>query len=352
MRALVTGGAGFIGSALCRAVAGAGEAVLNLDKLTYAGNLASLAEIAPEADYRFVQGDIADRALLDETLAAFQPDVIFHLAAETHVDRSIDGPTAFVQTNIVGTQILLEAAAAYWSRLQSPRRAGFRFLHVSTDEVFGALGPEGAFTEDSPYDPRSPYAASKASADHLVRAWGATYGLPVLIANCSNNYGPYQFPEKLIPLTILNALENKRLPVYGDGLQVRDWLHVDDHVAALRLIAARAPAGETYLIGGRSTRANLHVVETICDMLDEIEGARARRGLIEFVADRPGHDRRYAIDCAKIETELGWRPRHSFEDGLRQTVRWYLDRSDWWAPLRAARYGGERLGLAQAPAAT
>jgi len=324
-----------------------GHDVLNFDKLTYAANPASLDGADGGTNYRFVQGDICDRPLLDTVLAEFRPEAILHLAAETHVDRSITGSSAFVQTNLVGTHVLLEAALAYWDKAPGSVRDSFRFLHVSTDEVYGSLGETGAFSEETAYDPRSPYAASKAGSDFLASAWHHTYGLPVVISNCSNNYGPFQFPEKLIPLVILNALERRPLPVYGDGGHVRDWLHVDDHVDALLQIATRGRPGDTYTIGGRSERTNLDVVRRICDLVDEMQpqpGATSRRELIAFVQDRPGHDRRYAIDAARIETELGWRAAHTFEDGLRETVRWYLARADWWRPLRE-RYAGERLGL-------
>lgn len=350
MRAVVTGGAGFIGSALCRHLVGeAGWTVLNLDKLTYAANLSSLAEIAASDRYSFVQGDIGDRTATSRMLADFQPDIVFHLAAESHVDRSITGSAAFVETNIVGTHALLESALEYWSGLKDlDKRARFRFVHVSTDEVFGSLGAEGAFSETTAYDPRSPYSASKAASDHLARAWMHTFGLPVCVTNCSNNYGPYHFPEKLIPLIILNALEGKPLPVYGDGLNVRDWLYVEDHARALKLVGERGATGETYAIGGRSERTNLDVVHTICDLLDELRphaSLASRRSLIAFVEDRPGHDRRYAIDCTKISRDLGWSAGETFETGLRRTVRWYLDREDWWRPIRAERFKGERLGL-------
>jgi dTDP-glucose 4,6-dehydratase len=348
VRILVTGGAGFIGSALCRKLVASGrDQVLNLDALTYAANLSSLQEVASHPNYRFVRGDICDRALVDGLLAEFQPEAIMHLAAESHVDRSIDGSADFVRTNIVGTHVLLEAALAYWDKLPPQARDAFRFLHVSTDEVFGSLGADGYFHEGTAYDPRSPYSASKAASDHLARAWFHTFGLPVVVTNCSNNYGPYQFPEKLIPVVILNALEGKKLPVYGDGGQVRDWLFVDDHASALMCALERGKLGETYAIGGRSERRNLDVVHAICDALDAIgaEGATGpRRSLIEFVADRPGHDRRYAIDCTKIETELGWRPTETFDSGIRRTVQWYLDSRDWWGPIRG-RFKGERLGL-------
>lgn len=346
---LVTGGAGFIGSALCRHLVGAlGWSVLNLDKLTYAANLSSLNDIADRDGYEFIEGDIADRNLLDQAFAAYRPDGVIHLAAESHVDRSISGSSAFIETNIVGTHALLEAATAYWRQLSTSDCAAFRFLHVSTDEVFGSLGPTGRFNEYTPYDPRSPYSASKAASDHLVRAWGHTFALPVLVSNCSNNYGPYHFPEKLIPLILLNALEGKPLPVYGDGQNIRDWLYVEDHVAALTLIFAKGRPGETYAIGGDAERTNLEVVHTICDLLDAIvPDARlgSRRSLVRFVPDRPGHDRRYAIDASKIRHELGWRPKHAFEAGMRATVDWYLARRDWWEPIRKTRYAGQRLGL-------
>ncbi len=354
MKILVTGGAGFIGSAVCRHLHDQTDAeIVNLDKLTYAACLASLAALDGSARYSFVRADIADAEAVAAAFAAHQPDAVMHLAAESHVDRSITGPGAFIATNVVGTYTLLQAALAYWSALPEPRRSRFRFHHVSTDEVYGSLGEEGLFTEDTPYDPRSPYSASKAASDHLVSAWGHTYGLPVLISNCSNNYGPYHFPEKLIPLVILNALEGRSLPVYGDGGHVRDWLHVEDHARALHLILTQGEPGRTYNVGGRNERTNLQVVQAVCDVLDEIAPDAAigpRRQLITFVADRPGHDRRYAIDAGRIEAELGWRARHSFETGLRQTVQWYLDRPDWWRPLQT-RYRGERLGLRQSTAA-
>lgn len=344
MRACVTGGAGFIGSAVCRHLVEAGWDVLCIDSLTYAGNLSSLASLMPDTRFRFVQLNICDVAELRRIVADFRPDVIFHTAAETHVDRSIDAPAIFIETNVIGTHAVLEAALAYWRSSPAPND-GFRFLHLSTDEVFGQLGPSQVFTEMSPYAPRSPYAASKAASDHLVRAWAATYGLPVLIANCSNNYGPRQFPEKLIPLTIINAMEGKAIKVYGDGLQIRDWLHVEDTVSALMLMAEKAPPASTFLVGGRTELTNLHVVQQICSLVDELSpGERPRRDLIEFVSDRPGHDRRYATDCAAAERSLGWRPTRKFDDGLRETVRWYLDHREWWTPIRA-RYAGERLGL-------
>lgn len=349
MRILVTGGAGFIGSALCRYLIGSTECyVLNVDKLTYAANLHSLDSIAHDPRYRFVQADICDREAMDAAFAGYEPDCVIHLAAESHVDRSITGAAPFIQTNIVGTYTLLEAARSYWERLPGAQREAFRFLHVSTDEVYGSLGDEGLFHEETAYDPRSPYSASKASSDHLVQAWHHTYGLPALISNCSNNYGPYQFPEKLIPLIILNAREGKPLPVYGDGLNVRDWLFVDDHAKALYLIATRGRVGQKYNVGGRNEQTNLTVVNTICDLLDGHEPvATARRSLITYVADRPGHDRRYAIDATKLEQELGWRAEQTFATGLKQTVAWYLQNEAWWGPLREKRYSGQRLGLLQ-----
>src|SRR5262245_16491544 len=348
MRVIVTGGAGFIGSAVCRQfVLRHGWTVLNLDKLTYAVNLASLDPVKDDARYRFLRADICDASTLDQAFRDFVPDAVVHLAAETHVDRSIDGSLDFIHTNVLGTHTLLEAARRFWMERPKDERARFRFIHVSTDEVYGSLGHTGHFVETTPYDPRSPYAASKAAADHLARAWYETYGLPVVISNCCNNYGPYHFPEKLIPLIILNALEHKPLPVYGDGLNVRDWLYVDDHVAALALILARGRSGERYNVGGRSERTNVEVVKTICALMDDFApAATPRHELICFVEDRPGHDRRYAIDPGKIERELGWSPSESFESGLRKTVRWYMDNRAWWEPLRASVYGGERLGLA------
>lgn len=346
---LVTGGAGFIGSAVVKSlVRRNGARVVNVDKLTYAGNLDSLTDVQSDPRYVFERHDICDAAAMSRLLEQHQPSAIFHLAAESHVDRSIDAPTEFIQTNIVGTSVLLTESRRYWASLPPERASRFRFLHVSTDEVFGSLGHEGFFTETTAYDPSSPYSASKASADHLVRAWHRTYGFPVLITNCSNNYGPRQFPEKLIPLTILNAISEKPIGVYGRGENVRDWLYVDDHADALITVMARGRIGDTYAISGRTERRNLDVVESICSVLDEIRpranGARYRE-LICFVADRPGHDLRYAIDAAKIERELSWRPSESFESGLRKTVEWYLDNTAWLDRVRTGSYRGERLGL-------
>ncbi len=346
MRVLVTGGAGFIGSAVCRRLVQVrGWRVLNLDALTYAANLASLAVIEGRPNYMFVEGDICDRALLDKVFAEFAPDAVMHLAAESHVDRSITGSAAFVRTNILGTHALLEAALQYWEGLkETAARERFRFLHVSTDEVYGSLGEDGLFHETTAYDPRSPYSASKAASDHLASAWRHTYGLPVLISNCSNNYGPYQFPEKLIPAMILKAMAGEPLPVYGDGGNVRDWLYVDDHAAALELIVAKGRVGETYNVGGRSEKKNIDVVIEIRNLISEL-APDAPCSEIQFVKDRPGHDRRYAIDCSKLETELGWRSTECFDTGLRKTVQWYLDRRDWWGPILDGDFKGERLGL-------
>ncbi len=347
MKVIVTGGAGFIGSAVCRRLAGApGHSVLNIDNLTYAGSASNVARIAGLPNYRFLKADIADAPAMASAFAGFAPDAVIHLAAESHVDRSITGSAPFIQTNIVGTHSLLEAARAYWSDLPEERRQAFRFLHVSTDEVYGSLGETGAFTEETPYDPRSPYAASKAAADHLVAAWRATHQLPTLITNCSNNFGPYHFPEKLIPLVILNALEGRELPVYGDGGQVRDWLYVEDHVDALLAVLQRGRVGQTYNIGGRSERTNLSVVRQVCDILDRLRPSSSpRHKLIRFVPDRPGHDRRYAIDCSKLERELGWAPATPFDQGLEQTIAWFLDNESWWRPIRDKIYDGRRLGL-------
>jgi len=357
MKILVTGGAGFIGSALVRhLIRETGHATLVFDKLTYAGNLDSLKEVSGDRRFQFVQGDIRDPEALRRAFAAFQPDAVMHLAAESHVDRSIDGPADFISTNITGTYQMLEAALAYWRVLSDDRKAAFRFHHISTDEVFGSLGAEGHFREETPYDPRSPYSASKAASDHLVRAWHHTYKLPVLVTNCSNNYGPYHFPEKLIPLVILNALEGQSLPVYGKGENVRDWLYVEDHARALLHVVEGGEPGQTYNLGGNSERKNLEVVQTICDLLDELRpvgrnpdfrgpaGTRSYRELITFVADRPGHDLRYAIDAGKVRRALGWTPQETFETGLRKTVQWYLDNRWWWEPIRQRKYAGQRLG--------
>ncbi|MFZ6049013.1 dTDP-glucose 4,6-dehydratase [Pseudomonas sp. CR3202] len=351
MRLLVTGGAGFIGSALIRyLLTETGHEVFNLDKLTYAGNLESLASVAGSPRYQFLQADIADGQAVSAALDVFQPDAVMHLAAESHVDRSIDGPAAFIQTNVVGTCSLLESVRAYWLGLDAGRKAAFRFHHISTDEVYGDLhGADDLFTENTPYAPSSPYAASKAASDHLVRAWHRTYGLPVLLSNCSNNYGPCQFPEKLIPLMILNALEGKPLPVYGDGQQIRDWLFVEDHARALVEVVMRGEVGATYNIGGHNEQKNLDVVRTICTLLEELApqkpaGIDRFDDLITFVRDRPGHDRRYAIDAGKIERELGWVPQETFASGLRKTVRWYLDNLEWCRRVQDGRYQRERLG--------
>jgi len=346
---LVTGGAGFIGSNLVRTALTKDDiAVVNLDKLTYAGNLNSLVAVAGHPGYTFVRGGIEDRALLAKLLEEHRPDAVLNLAAESHVDRSIDGPGEFIQTNIVGTFELLEAVRAYWNKLKGDAGKSFRFLHVSTDEVYGSLGPDGFFTEESPYLPNSPYSASKAASDHLVRAYHHTYGLPVLITNCSNNYGPYQFSEKLIPLMILNALEGKPLPVYGDGKNIRDWLYVLDHCHAILTVLAKGRVGESYNIGGSSEKKNIEVVKNICDLLDEMSpraDGRSYHRQVAFVTDRPGHDRRYAIDAGKIRRELGWEPGESFDTGLRKTVRWYLANLGWLQKVRDGSYLGERLGL-------
>lgn len=349
MRVLVTGGAGFIGSAVCRRLVGQGIPVVNVDKLTYAANLQSLAPIADRADYAFERADICDRAALNAVFAKYRPTAVLHLAAESHVDRSITGAAPFINSNILGTYHLLEAALDYFRRLAPQARAQFKFVHVSTDEVYGTLDDSGKFVEDSPYRPSSPYAASKAASDHLAYAWHTTYGLPVAVSNCSNNYGPCQFPEKLIPLTILHALEGKALPVYGDGSNVRDWLYVDDHVGGLLAVLERGRLGEKYNFGGHGERTNLQVVHAICDIVDRlVPQPGKRRSLVTFVADRPGHDYRYAIDASKAHTELGWRPRETFESGLERTVRWYLENRNWWEAIRQGVYAGERLGLAEA----
>ena len=351
MRIIVTGGAGFIGSAMCRLlIAESDDTVLNVDKLTYAGSLESLRDVAGHPRYRFVRADICDRLAVEALFAEFKPEAVIHLAAETHVDRSITGSSAFIDTNIVGTLTLLEAARRHWAQASGAERERFRFIHVSTDEVYGSLGSAGNFTEDTPYRPNSPYAASKAAADHLVTAWHATYGLPAIITNCSNNYGPYHFPEKLIPLAILNALEGRPIAIYGDGAHVRDWLHVEDHVRALRRILRAGKPGRKYNVGAANECRNVEVVGRICDCLDRLrpKGAPHRR-LMTFVAERPGHDRRYAIDAKRLREELGWEPAIAFDTGIETTVRWYLDNEWWWRPLRKT-YSGDRLGLIDHPA--
>jgi dTDP-glucose 4,6-dehydratase len=347
MRVIVTGGAGFIGSAVCRhLIKNTGAEVINLDKLTYAGNLDSLRGISGDRRYRFAKADICDAAAVERLFNEVRPDAVLHLAAESHVDRSITGSRSFVDTNIIGTYTILEAARRYWYGLSGAIKENFRFLHVSTDEVYGSLGADGLFTETTPYDPSSPYAASKAASDHLAVAWYRTYGLPVIVSNCSNNYGPYQFPEKLIPLMILNALEGKSLPVYGDGSNVRDWLYVEDHAKALTLILKKGKSGETYNVGGRNEHTNLEVVRGICATLDRLspDGSPHERH-ITYVTDRPGHDHRYAIDATKLERELGWKAEETFTTGLAKTVQWYLQNEWWWSPLRSKVYGGERIGL-------
>ncbi|WP_410219310.1 dTDP-glucose 4,6-dehydratase [Paracoccus sp. (in: a-proteobacteria)] len=345
MRILVTGGAGFIGSAVVRLAIAQGHQVINLDALTYAANLANVAAVADSTAYMFEQADIRDRAALDVIFRRHRPDAVMHLAAESHVDRSIDGPAAFIETNLLGTFHLLEAARAWW--ISEGRPQGFRFHHVSTDEVFGSLGETGQFTETTPYDPQSPYSASKAGSDHLVRAWGATYGLPVVLSNCSNNYGPFHFPEKLVPVVILNALAGHPIPVYGDGGNVRDWLYVEDHADALLTVLQRGQIGRSYNIGGENEAANIDLVRMICAHMDEMHPAGAPHAqLITFVSDRPGHDRRYAIDPARIREELGWRPSVTLDEGLRRTVEWYLQNTDWWQPLLSRDGVGRRLGQA------
>jgi len=350
-KAIITGGAGFIGSAVVRFLINRTDhEVVNLDKLTYAGNLESLQSESSNGRYRFFQGDIADRAMVSGVFDEVQPDIVMHLAAESHVDRSVEGPSEFIQTNMVGTYVLLEAARAYWTKLPADKQSAFRFHHISTDEVYGSLGEEGLFTEETAYDPSSPYSASKAGSDHLVRAWQRTYGLPILITNCSNNYGPYQFPEKLIPLIILNALEGKPLPIYGSGQQIRDWLYVEDHARALYDVVTKGSVGETYNIGGHNEKTNLEVVHAICDLLDEYKcehpnGIASYKDLITFVADRPGHDQRYAIDASKIQRDLGWTPIETFETGLRKTVEWYLGNSEWCRHVQDGSYQRQRLGL-------
>lgn len=349
MRIFVTGGAGFIGSALVRhLIANTGHEVLNFDKLTYAGTLSAVESVAESARYHFVQGDVCDATAVSAAIAAFRPDIITHLAAESHVDRSIDGPQAFIQTNLVGTFVMLSEARSYWSTLDTDARGSFRFHHISTDEVYGSLGETGLFTEDTPYDPRSPYSASKAGSDHLVSAWGHTYGLPVLITNCSNNYGPYHFPEKLIPLMIVKALAGEILPVYGKGDQVRDWLFVDDHVRALQTVFERGEIGRTYNVGGFNEKQNIDVVRAICAILDRLQPRAdgvSYAEQITFVADRPGHDKRYAIDASRVSRELGWRPQETFDTGIEATVTWYLNNTDWWRPI-VARGAADRRGMA------
>lgn len=350
MRILATGGAGFIGSALVRMlVRDHGHQVLDVDKLTYAASPEALEEVLEHRHHRLLQTDICDRAAMGRAFAEFDPEAVVHLAAESHVDRSIDGPAAFIETNIVGTFSLLDAALQHWRGLATERQVAFRFVHVSTDEVYGSLGPEGRFTEETRYDPNSPYAASKAAADHLARAWHRTYGLPVIVTNCSNNYGPYQFPEKLIPLTIIKAAASEPLPVYGKGENVRDWIHVEDHARGILAALTAGRPGEAYNFGGASERRNIDVVRQICAAVDaESPGPGGRERLIAFVADRPGHDARYAIDDAKARRELGWAPARSFEQGLADTVRWYLAHREWWQAIRARRYDGGRIGLGAA----
>ena len=351
MKILVTGGAGFIGSAVVRHIINAtNDTVVNLDKLTYAGNLDSVTDIIDNSRYSFEQVDICDKESLDRVFSQHQPDLVMHLAAESHVDRSIDGPTAFIETNIVGTYTLLEAARRYWLQLSDVRKSAFKFHHISTDEVYGDLeGTDDLFTENTSYAPSSPYSASKASSDHLVRAWQRTYGFPTLVTNCSNNYGPYHFPEKLIPLMILNALEGKPLPVYGNGMQIRDWLYVEDHARALYKVVTEGEVGETYNIGGHNEKANIEVVQTICTLLEELrpnkpQGVAYYQDLITYVTDRPGHDVRYAIDATKIANELSWIPQETFESGIRKTVEWYLSNREWWSRVLDGSYSLERLG--------
>ncbi|WP_318519178.1 dTDP-glucose 4,6-dehydratase [Photobacterium leiognathi] len=357
MKILVTGGAGFIGSAVIRHIINnTQDEVINIDKLTYAGNLESLVEVENSQRYQFDQVDICDRTELDRVFKQYQPDAVMHLAAESHVDRSIDGPAAFIETNIIGTYTMLEAARQYWNQLDTSRKSSFRFHHISTDEVYGDLeGTEDLFTETTSYEPSSPYSASKASSDHLVRAWLRTYGLPTIVTNCSNNYGPYHFPEKLIPLMILNALDGKSLPVYGDGMQIRDWLYVEDHASALYTVVTKGEIGETYNIGGHNEKANIEVVKTICSLLEEFvpnkpDGVEMYQDLISYVTDRPGHDIRYAIDASKIERELDWKPAETFESGIRKTVEWYLSNETWWNRVLDGSYSFERLGTTDAKA--
>jgi dTDP-glucose 4,6-dehydratase len=352
MRVLVTGGAGFIGSALVRhLVLDKGYDVLNIDKLTYAGTLTSLASVEGNNHYRFLKADICDGRSISEAFESFRPDRVMHLAAESHVDRSITGAKDFVETNVLGTFTMLEAARAHWQRLSGEARDSFRFLHVSTDEVYGSLGDDGLFTETTPYDPSSPYSASKAASDHLAKAWARTYKMPVVVSNCSNNYGPFHFPEKLIPLVILNALYGHPLPVYGNGANIRDWLYVEDHARALDIIAERGRIGETYNVGGRNERRNIDVVKRICSLMDDLHpSGKPHESLIQYVIDRPGHDARYAIDATKLEAELGWKAQENFDSGIEKTVRWYIDNEWWWAPLRKG-YAGQRLGILKTDAA-
>ncbi|HEY8615516.1 dTDP-glucose 4,6-dehydratase [Phenylobacterium sp.] len=349
MKILITGGAGFIGSAVVRRAIADGHEVVNLDALTYSANLENVESVANDPRYAFEQADICDQARVREIFARHRPDAVMHLAAESHNDRAIEGPLDFVRTNVVGTAVLLEAAREHWNGLSEPAKSQFRFHHVSTDEVFGALGEEGAFSETTPYDPNSPYSASKAGSDHLVRVWGRTYGLPVVITNCANNYGPYQFPEKLVPTVITRALEGKTIPVYGDGRQVRDWLHVDDHAEALLLVLQKGRLDETYCIGGTPNRRNLEIIQILCAALDKYAPANTTHAeKIAFVADRPGHDFRYAIDASKLKAELGWEAKTSLEDGLEQTVRWYVENRDWIEGIRQRGFHSERLGLVKA----
>ena len=352
MRVLVTGGAGFIGSALVRhLVLDKGYDVLNIDKLTYAGTLTSLASVEGNNHYRFLKADICDGRAISEAFESFRPDRVMHLAAESHVDRSITGAKDFVETNVLGTFTMLEAARAHWQRLSGEAKDSFRFLHVSTDEVYGSLGDDGLFNETTPYDPSSPYSASKAASDHLAKAWARTYKMPVVVSNCSNNYGPFHFPEKLIPLVILNALHGQPLPVYGNGANIRDWLYVEDHARALDIIAERGRIGETYNVGGRNERRNIDVVKRICSLMDDLHpSGKPHENLIQYVTDRPGHDARYAIDATKLETELGWKAQENFDSGIEKTVRWYIDNEWWWAPLRKG-YAGQRLGIIKTDAA-
>ncbi len=352
MRVLVTGGAGFIGSALVRhLVLDKGYDVLNIDKLTYAGTLTSLASVEGNNHYRFLKADICDGRAISEAFESFRPDRVMHLAAESHVDRSITGAKDFVETNVLGTFTMLEAARAHWQRLSGEAKDSFRFLHVSTDEVYGSLGDDGLFTETTPYDPSSPYSASKAASDHLAKAWARTYKMPVVVSNCSNNYGPFHFPEKLIPLVILNALHGQPLPVYGNGANIRDWLYVEDHARALDIIAERGRVGETYNVGGRNERRNIDVVKRICSLMDGLRpSGKPHDSLIQYVTDRPGHDARYAIDATKLETELGWKAQENFDSGIEKTVRWYIDNEWWWATLRKG-YAGQRLGIIKTDAA-